>query len=302
MNYAKKPDRECRMCGSHRDRTIVTELGIIPEIVQCMSCGIFFNNRASDTLEYKQGVVDRRYDQKRLVNSRVIVYKKEIPLIKKLYPNSSDPILDIGCSEGLFLSMMRSNGYIHGHGIEISSVTATDARKQFPDTIYTDPLSECTLPTDYFGMVSLWGVFDVLPDPAKDLQEIHRILKPGGLIILRVLNMRFHIPGFRLCRYFSNIIKTCPFTVQNHGFTAETLTTLLKRSGFKIEGARNSVPSFGDPYGKGNRFKILCMICVKSVVYGLAQLTAFVSMGKILISPSIIVFARKPMIQPTHHS
>ncbi len=51
-------------------------------------------------------------------------------------------------------------------------------------TIHGEPVEALGLPDKSFDVISLINVFSHLTSPPRTLEELHRILKPGGVLIL----------------------------------------------------------------------------------------------------------------------
>ena len=91
-------------------------------------------------------------------------------------------LLDIGCGRGTLLRMARAAGY-EAYGIE----RRLPGQHDLPYVFYKD-LAECPFPDQHFQLVILWHVLEHLPDPHATLEEIHRILPPGGWLSVGVPN------------------------------------------------------------------------------------------------------------------
>jgi SAM-dependent methyltransferase len=90
--------------------------------------------------------------------------------------------------------------------------------------------------------VAIWNTFDQLPDPRAALHAAWRLLRPGGILALRVPNGEFYatlrpqlgrrVAGrlVRLALAHNNLL-TFPY---RFGFTVSALTTLLERVGFTV--------------------------------------------------------------------
>jgi len=90
-------------------------------------------------------------------------------------------LLDVGCGRGEFLQGFVQCG-VRGHGIDASQA----AEKVCPQAdLKCGDIENDDLPyeNDHFDVVFSKSVVEHLYYPEKLFQEIHRILKPGGLVL-----------------------------------------------------------------------------------------------------------------------
>jgi SAM-dependent methyltransferase len=95
-------------------------------------------------------------------------------------------ILDLGCSRGFFLGECKKNG-IQVNGIDVD-----------PEIIDGDKVRKCNMEKDRFpyedntfDVVFSSGVLQhIAKPPANLMQEVYRVLKPGGKLALHVRNER----------------------------------------------------------------------------------------------------------------
>jgi len=96
--------------------------------------------------------------------------------------------LDLGCGEGEFLTALDATTRLHCTGADPHAGYLAQVRKISPDI----PLHH--IPVDgglcfrsgEFTSVSLLDVLEHVPDEARILAEIQRVLTPGGLLIVTV--------------------------------------------------------------------------------------------------------------------
>ena len=73
------------------------------------------------------------------------------------------------------------------HGTEYSEAATRGADPRA--TLHITPrLADAALPAASFDQIVLWHVFEHLPDPRETVEEIHRLLKPGGKCVIAVPN------------------------------------------------------------------------------------------------------------------
>lgn len=96
-----------------------------------------------------------------------------------------DPrIADLGCGTGGNLSMLERHGYVTG--VEASAKAATIARKATGLAVLTAGADATGLPDASFQLVTMFDVLEHLDDEAPAIQEVRRILSPGGLFLFTV--------------------------------------------------------------------------------------------------------------------
>jgi SAM-dependent methyltransferase len=97
---------------------------------------------------------------------------------------AGDRVLDVGCGQGWLVEAFRRGGMV-GHGVDVDP-DALVASKAFCPRGDIRPYDGVHLPyTDgYFRAVTLIEVLEHVDDDAAVLREIHRVLAPGGILVL----------------------------------------------------------------------------------------------------------------------
>ncbi len=122
------------------------------------------------------------------IKERLEVY---IPIIKKANVGTGDfSILDIGCGRGEWLELLKEEKF-YARGLDSNKVMVKICKEKGLDAINGEALSFIKTITDNslgavtgFHLIEHYG-FDFL---IKLLDEILRVLKPGGLVILETPN------------------------------------------------------------------------------------------------------------------
>jgi 2-polyprenyl-3-methyl-5-hydroxy-6-metoxy-1,4-benzoquinol methylase len=137
-------------------------------------------------------------------------------------------LLDIGCSNGAYLAAMREKGW-DVEGVEFDDDAAECARNSRNLKVIQGDVEEavCQLRENSFDVVTMWHVLEHSFDPAAALKQIHRVLKPGGIVMLEVPN--FASPRVSLFRRY-----WYPMDIPRHWyqFTPATMKTVLTKAGF----------------------------------------------------------------------
>jgi SAM-dependent methyltransferase len=96
-------------------------------------------------------------------------------------------LLDVGANTGMFVKTAREEGF-DAQGLEISADAVAFGRKAWglPLTVGTMESAGCA--PSAFDVVTLWHVWEHLPDPLQSAQTAFRLLRPGGLLALAVPN------------------------------------------------------------------------------------------------------------------
>jgi SAM-dependent methyltransferase len=166
-----------------------------------------------------------RRDRWKEIVKRILCYR-----IETLDPKFSTPgrMLDLGCGTGWFLCDMRARGW-ETHGVEISKSAAEVGRKTCGVDIFAGTLKEANFPSDYFDYIRANHSFEHISCPDQTLDEIHRILRPGGKLLLGVPNV--DSLNARIFRqywwYFGAPVH--PFT-----YSVATLSQFLKKHRFEV--------------------------------------------------------------------
>ena len=165
----------------------------------------------------KQDYVNVIYNQK---NKAFTTYPRKLAffLYKKYKLKKNIKFLDLGCGRGEFLKGFISCG-VKGYGIDRSSA----AKKYCPEAnlkIFDLENNLLPYPNNYFDVVYSKSVIEHFYYPEKLIEEIFRILKPGGKIITLTPDWEFNI---RI--YFEDYTHRTPFTKSSlrdikliHGF------------------------------------------------------------------------------------
>jgi len=96
-------------------------------------------------------------------------------------------ILDVGCGNGGWLTKLRNAGW-KTTGVEIDG-PAAQAANETGLSVFGGTLIDAEFPDKSFDVVRLHYVFEHLINPKETLDEIHRILKPDGIALIRIPNI-----------------------------------------------------------------------------------------------------------------
>ena len=113
-----------------------------------------------------------------------IALKNKLNLINSLQPQKGR-ILDIGAGTGEFLSVAKNDGW-QTIGVEPSDKAKAIAKNK--GVSFVEETSE--LENHSFDVISMWHVLEHVPDLDKQINELKRLLKPTGTLIIAVPNFK----------------------------------------------------------------------------------------------------------------
>jgi len=131
--------------------------------------------------ENKTGFIPRLYEFVKSFNS-----KRKVRLATEGL--TTGKVLDIGCGVGDFLHAMQSQGW-DVTGIEPSDDARAIAEKRLGVSLLT-PQDYASLPDHSFDLITLWHVFEHVRDLHPQVDEIQRLIKPNGRLIVALPNYK----------------------------------------------------------------------------------------------------------------
>lgn len=137
-------------------------------------------------------------------------------------------ILDVGCGNGRFLDRMRQLGW-EVTGVEPDGAAVTVAREKLGLQVFEGSLEEAGLPGSHFDAITMNHVIEHVPDPISTLRECHRVLKPGGKLVVATPNIKSM--GFQA---FSEYWRGLEVPRHLHLFCLHSLRIAVERAGLEI--------------------------------------------------------------------
>jgi ubiquinone/menaquinone biosynthesis C-methylase UbiE len=143
-------------------------------------------------------------------------FDRKIEWINKIVPLKDNmSVLDVGCSEGTFLSILKKHFNMDAYGVEPSETFSTYAKEKLGLNVVTGFFSEKLFPSQTFDLITLSHVLEHMHDPIKFLTSIGKKLKKQGFLFVQVPdlmsprnNLRYHhLDSTHLYMYSSNTIK-----------------------------------------------------------------------------------------------
>jgi 2-polyprenyl-3-methyl-5-hydroxy-6-metoxy-1,4-benzoquinol methylase len=181
----------CPVCGlSHAEPRFTIE-GMTAQVVVCPGCGLGRIHPQPSAEEiggfYSQayyGETGAKFEP--LVEALVrLVAARRARFFARGLPRGAR-VLEIGCGRGVLLKALADRGFeVHGVDLSERAVEGVDPRVQLR---FASRLGDAGYSAACFDRVILWHVLEHLPDPQQTLDEVRRILRPGGALIVAVPN------------------------------------------------------------------------------------------------------------------
>lgn len=249
----------CNLCGSQAVTIHYTAVKRIDtpstEVVECNQCGLVYLNprlaRLADNFTMDEAYLRDHYlpyYQKKgiltptLELDAAVNHQFHQDALAEMQPyREFNRVLDVGCAIGLFLTAAHANGW-DCHGVEPSPSLAGYGRSQFGLSIFEGELGQAGFVPNSFDVITLWDVTEHLLDPQTTYRLVHKLLRPGGLLLLRMPNWQ------SLARELLGPEWDMFVTDHFYYFTPDTLTILMEQTGFvpKRVNANGLVPSESD--------------------------------------------------------
>lgn len=165
-------------------------------------------------------------------------YANQRPDVADLVDDNLLSILDVGCGTGqLGFKLKQSLKSRKIVGVELNPDAASEARNVLDQVIVGDVLAlELPFELAHFDCIILADILEHFTEPEKVLQKLKPYLKPSGVMICSIPNMRHYTVILKL------LIRGWEY--EEYGlfdkthlrfFSRRSMIELMKKAGFKIE-------------------------------------------------------------------
>ncbi len=155
------------------------------------------------------------------------VFKRAAHLLIQYKPQGR--LLDVGSGFGFFLREMKARGW-EVEGVEISQKAIDYIKNVLGLKVHLGPLEHLGFLENQFDAITGFYLIEHLLHPMAFLKECYRILKPGGLLLLRYPHTTPIKNLFKLFR-IQNRLYDLPAHLSD--FSPETIQGCLGRAGFE---------------------------------------------------------------------
>jgi len=290
----------CKMCGSDQAAHLLTcrdyrldKTDTRYDFVKCCKCGLIYQNPRPATEE-----MDDHYNKNTLYpavdkNKKIQILIKNYGLRKRARTitriKDKGVLLDIGCGDGSFLRYLNEHTMFDVMGTEINEQYVDLIKQEYGIAVKFGDLNQLNLPGDHFDVITMWDILEHVSNPKQMLEETKRVLKPDGILLLRVPNgdsLDYKIFG----KYWAGIDAPRHFFI----LTRASISNLLEATDFSIITSRNDIGSYLNfinslefwlndvninPHFKAFVFKFLKSIIIRILVTPLFWIKDFLFQG-----------------------
>lgn len=214
-------------------------------IARCARCGFVYRNPIEQERELEAiyaADAPPRDTLRALHRSQRRAYRTQARRLLEVLGRRGDA-LEVGSYVGSFLAAARSLG-IHAEGLDVNPDVNRFTRS-LGFVVHEGELGVAAIART-FDAVAIWNCFDQLPDPRASIAAARRLLRPGGVLAIRVPNGAFYA---RLARAAGGsaragtprVIARAMLAHNNllgfpyrFGFTPRSMARLLEETGFAI--------------------------------------------------------------------
>ena len=212
-------------------------------VVRCRGCGLVYRNPVERRDELRSTYSDAPVDADALDalhDAQTKTYHAQARRLAGLLERRGTGI-EVGSYVGAFLAAAREQGW-NFEGLDVNPQINEYARSR-GFIVHDGDLESFAGSERTFDAVAIWNTFDQLPDPRAALRASRTMLRPNGVLALRVpngecyarwrqrLNGRSRSSRLATAVLAHNNLLTFPY---RFGFTPDSLTRLLGEIGFEI--------------------------------------------------------------------
>jgi SAM-dependent methyltransferase len=171
----EKALRVCVACGSQDAQPLGVKNEL--DIVSCRKCSTVYTPY---TPWYSSELFYEAYYPQESLSPPAFVQTRLEEITAEFSPyRQTNRLLDIGCGAGNLLLAARKNGW-DAQGLDVSANAVKHVREAGFE-VFQGELREARLPSQHFDVITAAEILEHLPEPRLLVQEVARLLRPGGL-------------------------------------------------------------------------------------------------------------------------
>ena len=264
---------DCPVCEASKGEPLYREGSF--QMVRCLSCQFVFLNPRPSTESLLSFYQDYLPEEESSIESWEKMMKSVFHRAATLLGQhrKDGRLLDVGTGFGFFLTEMKNKGW-EVAGVEISRKAIDYARDVLGLTVHLGPAEKVGFPDNYFDAVTGFYVVEHLPAPLAFLRECYRILKPGGLLLLRYPHTT---PIKNVLHFFGIRNRLYDLPAHLSDFSPKMIQQCLEKIGFRK--CQHLIGGYTRPGDPGKR--------AASILFGSVSETLFCLSRKKVLLPGV---------------
>ncbi len=157
----------------------------------------------------------------------------ELEMFHRVTSTFQRPILDFGCGDGFFAGFLSELTPID-YGVDYDPAIVPDAQQVYTQVVRSDTTS-IPLPADSVRTIFSNSVFEHLHQPATMVQELFRLLQPGGKLYTTVTTNQWE-EAFFGAKLFGSPYRAWFRKIQRHHawLTCDEWQGIFRHAGFRV--------------------------------------------------------------------
>jgi len=215
-------ENSCNLCG-HREAWVIgvrDRLGKPLRTVLCQNCGLAWTDPQPSGEQIKtfyETEYRRQYKGSWRPKPKHAYRAGRVALERihslKNFIGSSGTLLDLGCGGGEFLYLLRQRGF-DVEGVEPNQGYGEYARDELDLPVHVQFVTD-EIPGDrLYDTITMFHVLEHLQTPSETVEAVARRLKPGGLFIIEVPNLKAHCHMPNNCWHFAHLFHFSAVTLE----------------------------------------------------------------------------------------
>lgn len=239
---------ECPVCGSSENKriSIRTQERKKREMIaeRCKGCkAIYLEDYKVDRLyvyedkDYSPWGRKEEAGEEVVADSKKEAFRHQLSLLKRYINPKDKRLLDVGTGKGYLLEVAKEMGF-EVYGVEPSSYCSRAAAEKFGERIFCGRLEDSKYKDEMFDVITMTDIIEHIFSPHSFLEEIYRILKDSGFILITTPNSDSFTRKLLGKDWFQYKYEHVIY------YNKKSLSYLLKKRGFSILEVKNNVKRF----------------------------------------------------------
>jgi SAM-dependent methyltransferase len=220
------------------------------ELARCRACGLHFTTPTPSEDELRSFYAGNYHAALRQGEGTDLAFGAKYARYADRIATFMRPggrIVDLGCSTGLLVRMLRDRGF-DAEGIELNEESAAWGREQYGISIHTEPIERSGFAEGSLDGLLLTDVLEHMRHPGEALRDMVRYLAIGGRALVTFPDIGSIESRYRraLARALRRpwIWSCCRAPLHVWEFTPETAQACFERAGCEVRAfARTHVPT-----------------------------------------------------------